>query len=100
MKTVGSPFVETGLAAAIASLETAEPGRNIVVAGIDGSQCINNTTRHGSDLGLKMLVVSDACASCRMGEWGPEETHLAAMSMLKRYAKVITTQEMMKVLGL
>ena len=37
--------------------------RKIVVIGMDGGQCVNDTTRHGADLGYDMVVVGDACAS-------------------------------------
>ena len=59
IKHVGSPFVETQISAAIESYGK----RKIVVIGIDGTQCVNHTVRHGADLGYNFIVVSDACAS-------------------------------------
>lgn len=101
VKHVGSPFVATELPAVIKTYGH----RKIVVIGMDGSQCINNTTRHGADLGYDMIVVGDACASYGMDDWvtgkgvGAEETHHAAMGMLNSYGKVTTTEKLMNVLG-
>jgi nicotinamidase-related amidase len=102
VKHVGSPFVATGLAAAIKELGGK---RKIAVIGMDGSQCVNDTTRNGRDLGYDMVVVGDACSSYAMNNWktgkeiGAEETHNAAMSMLCSYMKVTTAEEVLGVLG-
>jgi nicotinamidase-related amidase len=89
VKHVGSPFVATGLAGALDKLGK----RQIVVAGMDGRECVNNTTRHGSDLGYEITVVWDACATYAIeGLDGKivdaETTHQMAMAMLLSYAKV------------
>jgi len=101
VKTVGSPFVETKLPEVIKELGGK---RKIVVIGMDGGQCINNTTRHGTDLGYEIVVVGDACSSYAMNDWttgkdyGAEQTHIAAMSLLAGDAKVTTTKDVLGVL--
>ncbi|KAH7370912.1 Isochorismatase-like protein [Rhexocercosporidium sp. MPI-PUGE-AT-0058] len=101
IKNVGSPFVATELPDAIESYGD----RRIIVVGMDGSECINSTTRHGADLGYRIVVVADACASYGMADWitgqqrDAEETHRAAMGMLKSYAHVTSTENLMKTLG-
>jgi nicotinamidase-related amidase len=102
IKHVGSPFVATGLPAAIEALGGK---RKIALIGMDGSECVNNTTRNGVDLGYDIVVVGDACSSYAMNDWKTgkpfeaEETHNAAMSMLCSYAKVTMTKELLAVLG-
>lgn len=94
IKHVGSPFIATGL---LDEVKRLDGKRKVVVVGMDGAQCINNTTRNGADLGLEMVVCADACASYGMRSYdtevliGAEETHNAAMSMLKEYANVVAT---------
>ncbi|TVY34333.1 putative isochorismatase family protein [Lachnellula subtilissima] len=95
VKTVGSAFIAPDLGIGIEKLGRK---RKIVVIGMDGSQCINSTARHGSDLGYDLIVVGDSCASYGMGAgFDCEKTHEAAMQMLKGYVKVVKTDE---VLGL
>lgn len=102
VKKVGSPFVATKLSNVMNELGEKN---KIVVVGMDGGQCINNTTRHAVDLGYSVVVVGDACASYAMNDWktgknfGAEETHNAAMSILAGDAKVTTTKELLGVLG-
>ncbi|KAK0122482.1 hypothetical protein ONS95_010713 [Cadophora gregata] len=102
IKHVGSPFIETKLAEVIKSYGD---DRRVVVIGMDGAECVNSTTRHGADLGLRMVVVGDACASYGMVDWvsgekrGAEETHSAAMGMLISYALVTSTERLVKGLG-
>ena len=79
--------------------------RKIVVIGMDAAQCVNDTTRNGTDLGYKIVVVGDATAAYGMDDWisgkqlTGEETHRAAMSMLCGYATVTTTEKVLGVLG-
>ncbi|TVY51097.1 putative isochorismatase family protein YrdC [Lachnellula cervina] len=93
VKTVGSAFIAPDLGAEIEKLGKK---RRIVVIGMDGSQCVNSTTRHGSDLGYDLIVVEDACASYGMGGgFDCEKTHEAAMQMLKGCVKVVKTDEVL-----
>jgi nicotinamidase-related amidase len=100
VKHTGSAFFAEGLPEAINSYGH----RKTVVIGMDGSQCINSTVRQGDDLGYKMFVVVDACASYGMEDYegrnvGAENTHNAAMWMLAPYAKITTTEKVWKDLG-
>ena len=102
-KSVGSPFVATELLGVIQS----HGNRKVVVIGMEGGQCVNSTVRHGSDLGLEIVVVADACASYGADDWehvggnslGAEETHRIAMGTLMGYAKVTSTKRLLQVLG-
>jgi nicotinamidase-related amidase len=100
VKHTSSAFVAEGLPEAIKSYGH----RKIVVIGMDGAQCVNSTVRQGDDLGYKMFVVADACASYGMDDYegknvGAEYTHNAAMWMLKAYGKVTQTADVLKDLG-
>ncbi|KAE8447352.1 hypothetical protein EG329_010910 [Mollisiaceae sp. DMI_Dod_QoI] len=99
VKHVGSPFIATELPNVLKELGK----RPIVVAGMDGRECINNTTRHGADLGYDMTVVWDACASYGMEDLNgkkvdAETTHAMAMAMLMSYGQVETTAEILETL--
>jgi nicotinamidase-related amidase len=111
VKDVGSPFVASGLKAKVDEIMAGDgegkEKRKIVVIGMDGAQCVNDTTRNGTDLGYKVVVVGDASASYGMEDWrtrkqlSGEEMHNSAMSMLVGYTdgKVTTTEKVLEVLG-
>ncbi|KUJ08960.1 Isochorismatase hydrolase [Mollisia scopiformis] len=97
IKNVGSAFVGPGLPAALEKLGK----RPIVVMGMDGRECVNNSTRHGADLGYEIIVVWDACATYGMenlkGEPVDAETaHEMAMAMLASYASVENTEKVLE----
>lgn len=82
----------------------------LVIIGMEGSQCVNSTTRHARDLGFDVTVVADACASFgtrdwKAGEakgkgWNAEETHDMAMAMLAGgYASVVATEQLLQSLS-
>lgn len=104
IKHVGSPFVATGLPSELGALDP-EKKRKLVVIGMDGSQCINSTTRHAVDLGYEVVVVADACSTYAVPhwksgkEWTPEESHDFAISMLAGDAKITTAKDVLQVLG-
>lgn len=93
---------ELGLAKRLTAL--GGKGADVVIVGMDGAQCVNDNTRAANDLGFKVTVVADACASFGMPDYrnserfiGPEETHTAAMSMLANgFAKVLGTEEFLR----
>jgi nicotinamidase-related amidase len=109
VKNVGSPFVASGLKSKVEELGAlggkGGEKRKIVVIGMDAAQCVNDTTRNGTDLGYKIVVVGDATSAFGMEDWiskkqlTAEETHRAAMSMLCGYATVTTTEKVLGVLG-
>ncbi|KAJ9610574.1 nicotinamidase [Cladophialophora chaetospira] len=89
-KQTGSAFVDPklGLADKISSL--GGPNADVVIIGMDGAQCVNDNTRSANDLGFKVTVIADACATFGMEDYrdptrqiGAEETHTAAISILK-----------------
>jgi nicotinamidase-related amidase len=104
IKHVGSPFVDTDLAKEIERLEK-DGKRKIVVIGMDVSQCVNNTVRHGTDIGYEMLVVADACAGYGVEDWkdgkqlDAEETYHYALAMISGYGRVVNTKDILKALG-
>lgn len=79
VKHQASGFVGTKLNEELQSLEK-DGKRKIVLIGMDGSQCVNNTVRNASDLGYKLVVAADACACYGTENWrtgeqmGAEET--------------------------
>jgi nicotinamidase-related amidase len=99
-----SGFVGTGLQEELEKLEK-EGKRKIVVIGMDGSQCVNSTVRHGADLGFKFVVAADSCACYGMEDWrtgkqlGAEETWEAAMGVLTSFAKIVETDKVLATLG-
>lgn len=100
VKHVGSPFVATDLETELRKLGK----RKVVIAGMDGRECVNSTTRHGADLGFEITVVWDACASFGLvgldGEMvGAEVTHMMAMAMLGSYARVESLERVLGELG-
>ena len=111
VKNVGSPWVASGLKAKVDEIMAPdghredEQKRKIVVMGMDGAQCVSDTTRNGVDFGYKIVVVGDASASYGMEDWrtgkqlGAEETHHAAMSMLGMYGKITTADKVLEDLG-
>jgi len=108
VKRVGSAFVNTELSEILDGLDALKEGkRSIVVVGMESSDCINNTVRHGADLGYQMVVVVDACAAHEVPDYrqkgkvlSAEETHEAAMVVLANFAKLTTTNELLEEIGL
>ncbi|CAL5869251.1 uncharacterized protein PFLUO_LOCUS3479 [Penicillium psychrofluorescens] len=104
IKHRGSAFVGTKLLEELERLEK-DGKRKIVVIGMDGSQCVNNTVRHAADLGFQLLVVADACSCYGMEDWrtgkqlGAEETWEAAMGVLTGSAKIVETDKALTTLG-
>jgi nicotinamidase-related amidase len=104
IKHRGSGFVGTRLQDEIEKLEK-EGKRTIVVTGMDGAQCVNNTVRHAADLGFKVVVAADACACYGTENWrtgeqmGAEETWEAALMVLTGCAKIVETDKVLATLG-
>lgn len=104
IKHQGSAFVGTKLQEELERLEK-DGKRKIVVIGMDGSQCVNNTVRHAADLGFELLVAADACACYGMEDWrtgkqlGAEVTWEAAMGVLTSSAMIAETDKVLTALG-
>ena len=81
--------------------EAGQDQARLVIAGMDGSQCVNSTTRTAIDLGYSVIVVADASASYGPDErwngsskgWPSQEWHDIAMTMLSDGATVTTTKD-------
>lgn len=77
--------------------------KNLIIAGMQTHMCVEAATRAGYDLGFKCLVVEDACTT-RDIKYGDkivpaEEVHFSTLSSLSGYyAKITTTDEILKVL--
>ena len=73
--------------------------KNLVVAGMMTHMCVDASVRHAADLGYKITLLGDACAT-RAQSYGGEkvpakQVHAAFLAALNGfYAKVIPTHEL------
>jgi nicotinamidase-related amidase len=73
--------------------------KNLVVAGMMTHMCVDASVRHAADLGYKITLLSDACAT-RAQTFGGEtvparQVHAAFLAALNGfYAKVVQTHEL------
>jgi nicotinamidase-related amidase len=69
----------------------------IVVCGMMTHMCIDATARAAADLGFKVIVVSDACATRSLKhdevDIPAEHVHAAFLAALKTYGQVLTMEE-------
>lgn len=98
VKTTINPFVSTNLFDALRKKNISD----VVVIGAMSHMCIDATARAAADLGLKVTVIEDACASKDLefnGEIVPaDQVHKAYMSALGfAYAKVVSTSEWLSI---
>ena len=73
--------------------------KNLVVAGMMTHMCVDATVRHAADLGFKVTLLGDACATRAQsyaGETVPaRQVHAAFLAALNGfYAKVVNTHEL------
>ncbi|APA05794.1 hypothetical protein SS1G_01837 [Sclerotinia sclerotiorum 1980 UF-70] len=99
IKNTGSAFASTKLKDTSNELDCRD--RDMVVIGMEGAKCINSTVRDGSDLGLNMIVVVDACASFGIDYFkkekvDAEEVHKVAMGILDGYARLVETDDLVE----
>lgn len=71
--------------------------KTLVICGMQTHMCVEGAVRAGYDLGYKITLVHDACAT-RDLKWGDEVVpaklvHLSTLSTLKAYAKVVSVEE-------
>jgi len=71
--------------------------KNLVVCGMQTHMCVEGAVRAGYDLGYKITLIHDACATKDL-KWGDEivpakMVHLSTLSTLKAYAKVVSVEE-------
>jgi nicotinamidase-related amidase len=73
--------------------------KNLVVAGMMTHMCVDATVRHAADLGYKVTLIGDACAT-RAQTYGGEtvparHVHAAFLAALNGfYAKVVTSHDL------
>jgi nicotinamidase-related amidase len=73
--------------------------KDLVVAGMMTHMCVDASVRHGADLGYKVTLLGDACAT-RAQSYGGEtvparQVHAAFLAALNGfYAKVVNTHEL------
>lgn len=94
-KNFPNSFRATGLQAHLESLSV----KNLVVAGMMTHMCVDATVRQAADLGYKVTLLGDACATraqAYAGEKVPaKQVHAAFLAALNGfYAKVIPTHEL------
>jgi nicotinamidase-related amidase len=69
----------------------------LVICGMMTHMCVDATARAAADLGFKLMVASDACATRALtfGEIAvpAEQVHAAFLAALKSYGQVLTVEE-------
>ena len=94
-KNFPNSFRNTGLEAHLKGLGV----KNLVVAGMMTHMCVDASVRHAADLGYKVTLLGDACAT-RAQSYGGEtvparQVHAAFLAALNGfYAKVVQTHEL------
>ncbi|WNE99857.1 isochorismatase family protein [Streptomyces luomodiensis] len=69
--------------------------RELVVCGIRTEQCVETTTRVGSDLGYRVVFVTDATTTHPIGELSAEAVIERAEAVLRgRFARIATVAEL------
>ena len=71
--------------------------KNLVICGMQTHMCVEGAVRAGYDLGYKITLVHDACATKEL-KFGDEiiparMVHLSTLSTLKAYEKVVSVEE-------
>ncbi len=71
--------------------------KDLVICGMQTHMCVEGTVRAGYDLGYKITLIHDACATKDL-KWGDEVipakmVHLSTLSTLKNYAKIVSARE-------
>jgi len=88
-----SAFNGTGLNEYLQSIGV----KYLVICGMQTHMCVEGAVRAGYDLGYKITLVHDACAT-RDLKWGDEViparmVHLSTLATLVNYAKIVSTSE-------
>jgi nicotinamidase-related amidase len=73
--------------------------KNLVVAGMMTHMCVDATVRHAADLGYKITLLGDACATRAQSYAGEQvparQVHAAFLAALNGfYAKVVASHEL------
>lgn len=72
----------------------------LVIVGMQTHMCVEAATRAGYDLGYKMILIDNACATKDL-KWKEEivpakMTHNATLATLKSYASIVSAQEFLQ----
>lgn len=90
-KTAHNAFTTTNLQQVL----TERGIRSLVVCGIRTEQCVETTTRVGSDLGYEMTFVSDATTTEGVAPFGPEEIVARTEAVLRdRFARIASIADL------
>jgi nicotinamidase-related amidase len=78
--------------------------KNLVIVGMQTHMCLEGAVRAAADYGFAVTVAEDACATRDLEFSGhkitAEQVHFSTLATLnKTYAKVVTTDELLKELG-
>ena len=96
-KHVNSAFIGTDLQARL----DAARQRDLIIAGISTDHCVSTTTRMAANLGYRVRLVSDACATfARTGfdgqRYAADLIHLTALASLHgEFAEVLTSDTLL-----
>lgn len=98
-KREANAFRDTELLATLRRLGTTR----LVIAGMQTHMCVEAATRAATDLGFRVTVVHDACATRPLAFEGVEvpaaQVHAAALAaMASAYAKVVSTRALLDAL--
>jgi nicotinamidase-related amidase len=88
-KTTGSVFNSTNIHYVLQNIGI----RNLVMVGVMTGGCVESAARDAKDLGYRVLVVDDACAT-----WTLEMHRFALRVMSEVFAKIKTTDEILAAL--
>lgn len=97
IKDVNSAFIGTDLEQTLRNKQI----DTLVVAGLTTNHCISTSVRMGANLGFKIILIADACATFdQMGLDGKKQpaelVHQVSLASLKdEFASVITTTEVL-----
>ena len=94
-KNFPNSFRNTELKATLEKLQV----NNLVVAGMMTHMCVDASVRHAADLGYKITLLGDACATRAQSYAGEKvparQVHAAFLAALNGfYAKVVDTHEL------
>jgi len=74
--------------------------KKLVLSGMQTHMCLEAATRAAADYGFECMVIHDACATRNLTFGGKtvqaEDVHLATLSTLKAYAKILSTDDYLK----